>query len=110
QWDRLLVKAARHAIYVGLIVVGIKDLQFVSGIAGTCGRQEQAAVASRLTGSSNVLRDLPLHMKLVIMECALGFNVAGTFGHGHHAISNGPLGWLGAVLRRNPFVKILPVE
>src|SRR5581483_1230454 len=42
QWDRLLVKAARHAIYVGLIVVGIKDLQFVSGIAGTCGRQEQA--------------------------------------------------------------------
>ena len=75
--DALLVDAAGLAVDVGLVVVGVEDLQFVAGVAGAGGGEEDAAVAAGLIGAGDVLGDSPLDVELVVLEGALGFDVAG---------------------------------
>src|SRR5689334_4620326 len=59
QRSRLLVNACGHPIHVSLILVGIQDLQLISGVARPGGGEEQSAVSPRLTAARHVLRNLP---------------------------------------------------
>jgi len=74
----LPVNASGLAIDIGRVVVRIENLQFVPGIAGPGGSEQDAAIAARLTATGYVLGDSELDMQPVIPERSLGFNVADT--------------------------------
>src|SRR5207302_708530 len=85
QRDGLLVDAASLSVDVGLVVVVVEDLQFVAGVAGAGGGEKDSAVAAGLAGAGDVLGNSPFDVKLIVLESALGLDVAGVFADGEDA-------------------------
>ena len=110
QRNALLVKAADHAVDVGLVVVGVEDLQLISGVFGAGRSQEQSAVATQLARAGNVFGNSPFDMELLVPEGALGLNIASGFIYCDHTVGDDPFRRGRAVLRRHPLVQILAVE
>src|SRR5437868_2882767 len=92
QRNGLLVDAASHAIDVGLVLIGIEDLQFISTIFSASGGEKHPTVAARLAAPGNVLRNFPFDVKLIITKTAFSFDVACRFVHCDYAARNRPLG------------------
>src|SRR5450432_1396170 len=108
--DGLFVDAAGLAVDVGFVVVVVEDLEFVAGVAGAGGGEEDSAVAAGLAGAGDVLGNFPFDVQLIALESAFGLDVAGVFADGDDAAGDGPLGGSVAVLSGDPFVEILAVE
>src|SRR5476649_129729 len=68
--NSLLINASCLAVDIGLVVVGIENLQLVSGVAATGRRQKDAAIAARLIGPGDTLGDPPFNVELEIVELA----------------------------------------
>src|SRR5580692_3466771 len=109
QGDGLLVDAAGHAVDVGGVLVGVEDLEFVAGVFGAGGGEEESAVATELAGAGDVGGDSPFEVELIVLEGAAGFDVAGVFVHRQDAVGDDPLGG-GVVLGGDPFVEVFAVE
>ena len=111
QRDGLLVDAAGLAVHVGLVVVGIENLQLISVVARSGGGEEHAAIPARLTVAGDVRRNFPLEVKLVVLEGPLGFDVSGTLllVDGQYAVGDGPFGGR-LVAVRDPLVEVLAVK
>jgi hypothetical protein len=109
QRRALFVDAAGLAVDIGFVVVGVEDLQLVSGVAGAGGGEKDAAVAARLAAAGDVLRDSPFDVELVIAEGVFGFDISGGLADGKDAVGDGPFGG-GVILSGNPLVKIFAVE
>src|SRR5262249_16697506 len=71
QGNTLLVDAAGLSVHVGVVLVGVEDLELVTGVAGAGGGEKDAAVAACLAGAGDVCGDLPLEMELVVLESTL---------------------------------------
>src|SRR5579863_3694769 len=109
--NALLVETAGHAVDVGFVVVGVENLKFVAGVAGSERGEKDSAVAARLAAAGDVLGDAPLDVELVVLERAFGLDVAdaGRFADGEDAVVDVPA--RGAViLCGDPLVLILSVE
>ena len=106
----MLVDAAGLSVYVRFVVVVVEDLEFVSGVAGAGGGEEDSAVAAGLARAGDIFGNSPLDVQLVVLEGALGLDVTGLLVYRDDAIGYDPLGGRVAVLRGNPFVEILAVE
>lgn len=109
EWDCLLVQAAGHSVDIGLVVVGIEDLQFVASIAGAGGGEEDSAVAAGLAGTGDIGGNLPLYVELVVLEAAFGLDVALCLADSEYIAGDDPFGRR-LVLVGNPFVFILAIE
>src|SRR5215469_4535387 len=68
QRNALLVDTSGHLVDVSFVVVGIENLQFISGIPGSGRGQKQPAVPPQLAAASNVLWYCRLLVQLIILE------------------------------------------
>src|SRR5207237_4847793 len=91
QWRRLFVDAGGLAVDVGGVVVGVHDLEFVAGVAGAGGGEEDAGVAARLGFAGDVFGNLVFEVELVVAKAFFGFDVAGLFVDGQDAVVDAPL-------------------
>jgi WD40 repeat protein len=107
----LLINASCLTVDIGLVVVGIENLQLVSGVAATGRRQKDAAIAARLIGPGDILGDLPFNMELEIVELAFGFDIAraARLAHRHDSIADDPIGRR-FITRVHPLVQIPSIE
>ena len=109
QRNALLVDARGLSVRVGLVLERIEDLQLVPPVAAAAGGQEDPAVAARLPGTGDAVRNPPLDVQLVILEAPLRFDVAGRLVHRQDAVGDRPAR-RGLVLRGHPLVEVLAVE
>ena len=111
EGNSLLVNAARLAVDIGLVVVGIEDLQFIAVVAGAGRGEKDPAVAARLIAAGDICWDAPLDVELIIFEFTPGFDVVDGrgFAYGQNAVGDVPPGW-GLISVRHPFVNIFSIE
>ena len=93
QRNALLVDAASLTVNVSLVVIRIENLQLISGVARAGGGQKYSAIAACLTAATDVLRNLPFEVELIVLERSPGLNVPRSLIHGHHAIGDDPFRW-----------------
>src|ERR1035438_8647071 len=111
QRNPLLINTPCLPVGIGPVIVGIQNLQLVAGIAAAGRRQKHTAVAARLVGSGDIFGNSPFNAELVIVEEALGFDIAraARLAYRKHAILYGPISRR-FVARVYPLVEVLSID
>ncbi|NDC89802.1 MAG: hypothetical protein EB075_13585 [Bacteroidetes bacterium] len=94
---------------VGVVLVGVQDLQFIALTPLEVPRHEKTTVAPALTRTLDTLRYAPLQVQLIILEHAPGMDTPGRLHDGNHPVPDRPSS-LFAGARADPFIKVGPIK